>query len=120
MTDEILNEDFVQSMLKWKEEYEKKKEEVRPMAEALGMTAEEYIFEQEQHSVNLQFIEDKGFDVHTRTGLEKALHWLETTDPDNLMYGDPTGDPMDIAMGEIRRGMLIGTVEKEMNRGMGS
>ena len=40
-----------------------------------------------QNDVNLEFIESKGFDVTTKKGLQKALLWLETTNPDNLMYG---------------------------------
>ena len=65
---------------------------------------------------NISFIESKGFDVSTVSGLTKAKTWLETTDPDNLMYGDPTGDPFDIQMGSMRRGMLIEAVEKKLKR----
>ena len=32
------------------------------------------------------------------------------------MYGDPTGDPFDIQMGSMRRGMLIEAVEKKLKR----
>ena len=66
-----------------------------------------------QHDVNLTFIKTKGFDI-TTDGLEKALEWLQSTDPDNLMLGEPTGDPFDRQMGEFRRGTLIETVEEEL------
>ena len=67
-----------------------------------------------QNDVNLEFIESKGFDVTTKKGLQKALLWLETTNPDNLMYGEPTGDPFDIQMGSLRRGMLIESVKAKL------
>ena len=35
-------------------------------------------------------------------------------DPDNLLLGEPTGDPFDIAMGQMCRGMLLKTVERLM------
>lgn len=53
----------------------------------------------------------KGFDVYTADGLNKALHWLQTADADNLMYGEPSGDEFDIMVGEMRRPMLINSVE---------
>ena len=61
---------------------------------------------------NLEFISSKGFDTNSLEGLKKALSWLKVTDGDNLMYGDPTGDEFDIMMGELRRPMLIESVEK--------
>lgn len=61
---------------------------------------------------NLEFISSKGFDTKSLEGLKKALSWLKVTDGDNLMYGDPTGDEFDIMMGELRRPMLIESVEK--------
>ena len=67
-----------------------------------------------QQDVNLEFIKTKGFDTTTTDGLEKALEWLQSTDPDNLMLGEPTGDPFDRQMGELRCGMLIETVEEEL------
>ena len=67
-----------------------------------------------QHDVNLAYIKTKGFDTTTTDGLEKALEWLLSTDPDNLMLGEPTGDPFDRQMGEFRRGTLIETVEEEL------
>ena len=63
------------------------------------------------NDVNLDFIASKGFDVTSKKGLQKALLWLETTSPDNLLYGEPTGDPFDIQMGRLRRGMLIESVK---------
>ena len=64
--------------------------------------------------LTLPLIKKKGFDITTTDGLEKALEWLQSTDPDNLMLGEPTGDPFDRQMGEFRRGMLIKTVEEEL------
>ena len=65
---------------------------------------------------NLEFIASKGFDTKSLDGLKKALAWLKTTNGDNLMYGDPTGDKFDIMVGEMRRPMLIDTVEKAIKR----
>ena len=64
-----------------------------------------------QRDINLTFISSKGFDVYTTEGLNKALHWLKTADADNLMYGEPSGDEFDIMVGEMRRPMLISSVE---------
>lgn len=64
-----------------------------------------------QHDINLTFINQKGFDTSTLDGLNKALLWLKTADPDSLMHGAPTGDPFDIMVGEMRRPMLINSVE---------
>ena len=63
---------------------------------------------------DVMFFESKGFDVKTSDGLRKALKWLRTTDADNLMFGEPTGDPFDIEMGELRRPMLIAACEKAL------
>lgn len=65
-----------------------------------------------QHDANLAFIASKGFDTSSLTSLQKALHWLRTTDGDNLMYGEPTGDDFDKMVGEMRRPMLIDSVER--------
>ena len=67
-----------------------------------------------QHDENLAFIKTKGFDITTTDVLEKALEWLQSNDPENLMLGEPTGDPFDRQMGEFRRSMLIETVEEEL------
>lgn len=64
-----------------------------------------------QRDINLTFISSKGFDVYTTEGLTQALHWLKTADADNLMYGEPSGDEFDIMVGEMRRPMLINSVE---------
>ena len=40
-----MTEEYVKSMLEFKESYEKRKKEVTPMAEALGITAEQDISE---------------------------------------------------------------------------
>lgn len=65
-----------------------------------------------QQDINLTFLSHKEFDITTLDGLQKALFWLETADADELMYGDGTGDSFDIMVGEMRRPMLIESVEK--------
>ena len=65
-----------------------------------------------QRDINLTFISSKGFDTSTPTGLNSALHCLKTVSPDNLMYGEPSGDEFDIMVGEMRRPMLIASVEQ--------
>ena len=64
-----------------------------------------------QHDINLMFLQQKGFDISSLDGLQKALSWLQNADPDTLMHGNPTGDPFDIMVGEMRRPMLISSVE---------
>ena len=65
-----------------------------------------------QHDANLAFLQSKGFDTNSPESLKKALTWLRTTDGDNLMYGEPTGDEFDKIVGEMRRPMLIESVER--------
>lgn len=65
-----------------------------------------------QRDINLTFLQSKGFDTDTLTGLRDALKWLKTADSDNLMYGEPSGDEFDIMVGEMRRPMLIASVEQ--------
>lgn len=65
-----------------------------------------------QQDINLTFLPHKEFDITTLDGLQKALFWLKTADADELMYGDGTGDSFDIMVGEMRRPMLIESVEK--------
>lgn len=64
-----------------------------------------------QRDINLTFIESKGFDVYDLKGLHAALKWLKTVDADKLLYGEPTGNEFDIMVGEMRRPMLISSVE---------
>ncbi|WP_303837959.1 hypothetical protein [Ruminococcus flavefaciens] len=64
-----------------------------------------------QRDINLTFIESKGFDVYDLKGLHAALKWLKTVDADSLLYGEPTGNEFDIMVGEMRRPMLICSVE---------
>ena len=111
-----MTEEYVKSMLEFKENYEKRKEEVTPIAEALGMTPEQYISEIDKQESNLYFLTTKGFDINTMVGLQQAKEWLENADPHELMLGEPTGDAFDIQMGSLRRGMLIKTVEREMKK----
>ncbi len=67
-----------------------------------------------QHQANLDFISYKGFDTDSVSGLKYALKWLKTVDGDELLYGDPTGDPFDRTAGELRRNMLIHSVQYEL------
>lgn len=64
-----------------------------------------------QRDINLTFIESKGFDVYDLKGLHAALKWLKTVDADKLLYVEPTGNEFDIMVGEMRRPMLISSVE---------
>ena len=64
--------------------------------------------------MTLVFLESKGFD---RQHLASALDWLRTANPDDLMLGDRTGESFDVTMGELRRPMLIASVERLMKRG---
>ena len=63
--------------------------------------------------MTLVFLESKGFD---RQHLSEALSWLRTADPDDLMLGDKTGESFDVTMGELRRPMLIASVERLMKK----
>lgn len=65
-----------------------------------------------QQHINLTFLSHKGFDTATLNGLQKALFWLKTADVDELLYGEGAGDSFDIMVGEMRRPMLIESVEK--------
>lgn len=65
-----------------------------------------------QQDINLTFLSHKGFDTTTLDGLQNALFWLKTADADELLYGEGTGDSFDIMVGEMRRPMLIESVEK--------
>lgn len=111
-----LPEDYVRSLLEWKETQEQQEKEVAPMAEALGMNPEDYISKKEQHRANIEFFRAKGFDPSTEVGLKKIRAWLQTADPDELMLGEPTGDPFDIAMGKLRRRPLLESVETEIKK----
>ncbi len=111
-----MDEGYVRSMLAFKERYEEQLSEVAPMAKALGMTPEQYISEMDEQRVNLNFLAHKGLDVKTVKGLMEAKAWLETADPDDLMDGEPTGDEFDIAVGSMRRGMLLKTVEAALKK----
>lgn len=111
-----MDEEYVRSMLAFKERYEEQLSEVALMAKTLGMTPEQYISEMDEQRVNLNFLAHKGFDVKTVKGLMEAKAWLETANPDDLMYGEPTGDEFDIAVGSMRRGMLLKTVEAALKK----
>ena len=64
-----------------------------------------------QHQANLEFISNKGFNADTAAGLKSALKWLKIVDGDELLYGEPAGDPF---AGELRRNMLIHSVQMEL------
>ena len=64
------------------------------------------------YDANLDFITSKGFDIKLFGSLNEALQWVRTTFGDNLMYGEPTGDDFDKMVGEMRRPMLIESVER--------
>lgn len=67
-----------------------------------------------QYDINITFLQQKGFDTSSFAGLKKALTWLKNTDADCLMHGEGSGDPFDIMVGEMRRPMLIASVEAAM------
>ena len=67
--------------------------------------------------MTLVFLESKGFD--TTTDLTSALNWIRTADPDDLMLGDKTGESFDVTMGELRRPMLMASVERLMKKQQG-
>lgn len=69
-----------------------------------------------QQDANLIFLQSKGFDTSSLESLKSALAWLQTTSSDNLMYGKGSGDEFDIMVGEMRRPMLIESVEREIKR----
>ena len=69
-----------------------------------------------EHDSDLLFLSDKGMDVATKEGLEKARVWVWTTSPDNLLYGDPEGNPVDIMVGAARRERLMGTIALELRK----
>ena len=69
-----------------------------------------------QHDMTLRFIASNGFDVTSDTDLYKALEWVKNSSGDNLVWGEPTGDPFDMALGELRRPMLIDALNTELQK----
>ena len=67
-----------------------------------------------QHQANLEFISNKGFDADTAAGLKSALKWLKIVNGDELLCGEPAGDPFDSSADELRRNMLIHSVQMEL------
>jgi hypothetical protein len=67
-----------------------------------------------QHQANLEFIRNKGFDANTAAGLKSALKRLNIVDGDELLYDESAGDPFDRSAGELRRNMLIHSVQMEL------
>jgi hypothetical protein len=64
-----------------------------------------------QHDINLTFLSLKCFDTSSLDVLNNVLQCLKATEAERLMHGKPTGDPFDIMVGEMRRPMLIASVE---------
>ena len=64
------------------------------------------------------FLRDKGRDVDTLAGLYVTREWLKTAPTLAMFYGNEQGQPDDaeIMIGELRRVMLIETVEQEILR----
>ena len=81
-----------------------------------GLTPEEFM--QSMHEPNLMFLRDKGRDVDTLAGLYVTREWLKTAPTLAMFYGNEQGQPDDaeIMIGELRRVMLIETVEQEILR----
>lgn len=72
----------------------------------------DFKFEPEMVDSTMQFLKDeKGMAVDTVENLEKTREWVSSTDPDNLLLGVPTGDPFDIFIGSIRRGLLLQAID---------
>lgn len=129
MIDRIeLSEDQRKVLREFRKELDAKMKAAEPIAKAMGMSPEEFIAMNEIPKAHMTFLRAKSeelaakygpehsFDVDTLPGLQKALHWLKTTDADNLFYGDPKGDPLDIKVGEMRRDMLIQVVSQEIKK----
>lgn len=67
--------------------------------------------------INLYFLkEEKGFDTDTVEGLEEARSWIRYANPDDLLIGEPKGDPFDIMIGSLRRGLLLQSVNLQLSR----
>ena len=63
--------------------------------------------------MTLVFLESKGFD---KDSLAAALDWIKTADPDDLMLGEGSHDGFDVQMGELRRPLLVASVERLIKR----
>ncbi len=71
-----------------------------------------------QQQEAIEFIAAKGFDINTITGLKTALKWLKSADFQDLLSYNPDAsfERADIAAGELRRNMLIHSVQMEILR----
>lgn len=67
-------------------------------------------------AANFFFLQTKGFATDNIEGLTAAKKWLCEATGDELMLGEPNGDPFDIAIGEMRRPMLIDFVNEEIRK----
>lgn len=55
------------------------------------------------------------FDMLTESGIQEFIRWLKTTHPGNLNISldpNPSDDPLDIMMGNMRRRSLISAMDK--------
>ena len=70
-----------------------------------------------QQQEAIEFIAAKGFYINTRSGLKTALKWLKKADFQELLPDtgevDASFERADIAAGELRRNMLIHSVQME-------
>ena len=112
---ELKMDNWLAKSLEWKAQQEQKLKEVAPIVEAVGMTTEAYLQQRVQDVANIAFLASKGF-TSTKEGLIRAKVWLEIADPDDMMYGERAGDPFDIAMGNLRRSMLLNTVDRLLSQ----
>ena len=66
-----------------------------------------------QQQETIAFIASKGFDINTRSDLKIALKWLKSADFKEFLSctADASFESEDIADGELRRNMLIHSVQ---------
>lgn len=62
-----------------------------------------------EDEMTLVFLQSKGYGTDR---LAEAREWIKKADPDELMLGEGTGDPFDVTMGELRRPILLESVER--------
>ena len=102
---------YAKSMKNWKKNIDQRLADVADDAAKAGISPMEFLNRQSEDENTIIFLESKGFNMDN---LEEAKKWVETTDPDNLLLGEGTGNPFDISMGQIRRGMLLKSIDRLM------
>ena len=71
----------------------------------------------ETYEAHLRFLsEEKGQPVDSVEGLKNTMFWLRSVNPDELLYGEASGDPFDIMIGTMRRGELIEAVDWKIRK----